>query len=151
MRALTFLFSMLLQEYSHRCAQADSFLLSGRSNAAGCEALHYNARRGSVSNRRTRHKATRFVVKLELGGITGIIAPMIGKQPANADVWVVQGGAPAFVRSEEPLFLGGPIWKLKMISPLWDRASLNRRDSLFVPTKYNKARPGKSCITTLNN
>ena len=71
-----------------------------------------------------RHKATRFVVKVELGGITGMIAPLIGKQPADTNVWVVQGGAPAFLRSEGPLFLGGPVWKLEMIGPVWDRVAL---------------------------
>ena len=44
-----------------------------------------------------RHRATLFVVKAEIGGIAGMIAPLIGKQPADAKVWVVGEGAPAFV------------------------------------------------------
>jgi hypothetical protein len=68
------------------------------------------------------HKATRFRVKVELGGIAGVIAPMVGKQPADTDVWVTGGEAPAFVKSEGPLYRGGPIWSIEMTSPVWRRA-----------------------------
>ena len=70
-----------------------------------------------------RQNSTRFVVKVEMGGMAGMLAPMIGKQPPDTNVWVVEQGVPAFVRSEGPLFLGGPIWHLEMISPVWDRPS----------------------------
>src|SRR5207253_919886 len=56
----------------------------------------------------SHRKATRFVVKVELGGITGIIAPLLGKKPVDTDVWVAGGEAPAFVKSEGPLYLGAP-------------------------------------------
>ncbi|MGI9072284.1 MAG: hypothetical protein ACR2JB_13445 [Bryobacteraceae bacterium] len=68
------------------------------------------------------HKATRFRVKAELGGIAGMIAPLVGKQPADTDVWVVGGEPPAFVKSEGPRYLGGPIWSIEMTSPVWRRA-----------------------------
>jgi hypothetical protein len=73
------------------------------------------------------HKATRFRVKVELGGMTGMLAPMMGKQPADTDVWVVEGEAPAFVKSEGPLYLGGPIWRIEMTSPVWPQASEESR------------------------
>ncbi len=75
----------------------------------------------------THHKSTRFRAKIELGGLAGVIAPMIGKQPADVDVWVVGGGAPAFVKSEGPLYLGGPIWRIEMTSPVWPQASEESR------------------------
>ena len=68
------------------------------------------------------HQAIRFVVKVELGGITGIVAPLLGKQPADTNVWVAGGEAPAFVKSEGPLYLGGPICIIEMTSPYWPRA-----------------------------
>ncbi len=71
----------------------------------------------------TRHKATLFVVKVEIGGIAGLIAPLIGKQPAETKVWVVSEGAPAFVRADEALYLGGPIWSIQMSSPVWGKAA----------------------------
>ena len=69
----------------------------------------------------SRRKATRFVVKVELGGVAGIIAPLLGKQPANTSVWIAGGQAPAFVKLEGPLYLGGPIWSIEMTSPVWQR------------------------------
>jgi hypothetical protein len=54
-------------------------------------------------------KATHFVVKVEIGGIAGLVAPLVGKQPADTHVWILGGKAPAFVKSEGPLCAGGPI------------------------------------------
>jgi hypothetical protein len=70
-----------------------------------------------------RHKATLFVVKVEIGGIAGMIAPVIGKQPADTKVWVVGEGAPAFVRADEALYVGGPIWSVQITGPEWGQAA----------------------------
>jgi hypothetical protein len=70
-----------------------------------------------------RHKATLFRVKVEIGGIAGMIAPLVGKQPADTKVWVVHEGAPAFVRADEALYVGGPIWSIQMTGPEWGRAA----------------------------
>ncbi len=70
-----------------------------------------------------RHKATLFTLKVELGGMAGMIAPLIGKQPADTKVWVVGEGAPAFVRADEALYVGGPIWTIQITGPEWGRAS----------------------------
>jgi hypothetical protein len=64
-------------------------------------------------------KATRYIVKVELGGITGLVAPLIGKQPPDAHVWILHGDASAFVRSEAPLYTGGPLWRIELTSPVW--------------------------------
>jgi hypothetical protein len=69
-----------------------------------------------------RHKATRFTIKVEIGGIAGMIAPLIGKQPADMNVWVVHEGAPAFVRADQWLYVGGPIWSIQIIGPEWGGA-----------------------------
>jgi hypothetical protein len=74
-----------------------------------------------------RHKATVFRVKVEIGGIAGMIAPLIGKQPADAKIWVVGEGAPAFVRAEEALYVGGPIWSIQMTGPEWGQATHAKR------------------------
>jgi hypothetical protein len=68
-------------------------------------------------------KATHFVVKVEIGGIAGVVAPILGKQPPDTHVWILGGEAPAFVKSEGPLFDGGPIWRIELVSPNWPRAS----------------------------
>ena len=70
-----------------------------------------------------RHKATLYKVKVEIGGISGLIAPLIGKQPADTKVWVVGEGAPAFVRADEALYVSGPTWSIQMTGPEWGRAA----------------------------
>jgi hypothetical protein len=64
-------------------------------------------------------KAIRYEIKIELGGITGVVAPLIGKQPPNLQIWIIGGEAPAFVREEGPLYQGGPIWNIQLTSPVW--------------------------------
>src|SRR6266568_7332049 len=56
-----------------------------------------------------RHKAMHYVVKVEIGGLTGFLARLMGKQPPDTHVWVLGGEAPAFVKAEGPLYAGGPI------------------------------------------
>ena len=62
------------------------------------------------------HKAMHYVVKVEIGGITGFLARLMGKQPADTHVWVLGGEAPAFVKAEGPLYVGGPIWRIQLAS-----------------------------------
>ncbi len=64
-------------------------------------------------------KAMHYQVKIELGGIAGMVAPLIGKQPPNIQIWIIGGEAPAFVREEGPLYEGGPIWTIQLTSPVW--------------------------------
>jgi hypothetical protein len=70
-----------------------------------------------------RHKATLFVVKVEIGGIAGMLAPLLHKQPADSKIWVVHEGAPAFVRADGALYVGGPIWSIQITGPEWGRAA----------------------------
>ena len=64
-----------------------------------------------------RRKATDFTLHVELGGAAGVIAPMIGKEPADYHIWLQSGTPPAFVREEGPLYEAGPIWRIEEISP----------------------------------
>ncbi len=64
-------------------------------------------------------KANRLTVKADLGGIAGLIAPLIGKQPADGKVWIGTGEVPAFIRAEQPLYLGGPLVRTELTSPVW--------------------------------
>jgi hypothetical protein len=68
-------------------------------------------------------KATHYVVKIELGGVAGVVAPVVGKQPPDTNMWVLGGEAPMFLRSEGPLYEGGPIWRIEPVSPTWPQAS----------------------------
>ena len=64
-----------------------------------------------------RRKATDFTLHVELGGVTGVVAPLIGKQPSDYHIWLQDGVPPAFVREEGPLYEGGPIWRIEQVSP----------------------------------
>jgi hypothetical protein len=64
-------------------------------------------------------KATHYVLKIDIGGIAGVVAPLVGKQPPDSHVWILEGEAPAFVRSQAPTFMGGPVWQTDLVSPVW--------------------------------
>jgi len=64
-------------------------------------------------------RATHYVLKVEIGGVAGVIAPIIGKQPEDSHVWIMEGEAPAFVRSLAPMAMGGPLWRTDLVSPVW--------------------------------
>ena len=71
---------------------------------------------------RASYKATRFNVRIEIGGIAGLIAPLLGKQPKDASVWIIGGEAPGFVRSESQFYQGAPLWRIELASPDYPRA-----------------------------
>jgi hypothetical protein len=64
-------------------------------------------------------KAIHYEIRIDLGGVAGIVAPMIGKQPPNIQVWILGGQAPSFLREQGPLYPDGPITNIELISPTW--------------------------------
>ncbi len=56
-----------------------------------------------------RRKATVFRVHPELGGVVGVIAPVIGQQPKDVFIWILEGEVPGLVREIGPLEQGGPV------------------------------------------
>jgi hypothetical protein len=67
----------------------------------------------------SEHKAMHYVIKVEIGGVAGVVAPIVGKQPPDTHVWIEESSAPTFVRLEGPLFEGGPVWRIELTSPIW--------------------------------
>jgi hypothetical protein len=65
------------------------------------------------------HTATRYLVKLEIRGLTGVIARLVGKDPPDLRYWVATGPAPAFVKFEGAMFLKGPRWRIELGTPRW--------------------------------
>jgi hypothetical protein len=66
-------------------------------------------------------KAIDYVLKIELGGIAGVIAPIIGKQPSDHHIWILGGASPAFISEEGQMYEGGPMWRIEQISPAFPR------------------------------
>jgi len=64
-------------------------------------------------------KAMRSLVKLKIGGLTGVLASLLGKSPPDLRYWFVTGDVPAFVKFEGAMFLNGPVWRLELTTVEW--------------------------------
>jgi hypothetical protein len=71
----------------------------------------------AIASGNTKHETVRYVVKVKIGGVAGLVAPLLGKQPPDTHVWVLTGNAPAFVKFEGPIYEGGPIWRIELATP----------------------------------
>jgi len=71
----------------------------------------------AIASGNTKHETVRYVVKVKIGGVAGLLAPLLGKQPPDTHVWVLTGDAPAFVKLEGPLYAGGPVWRIELATP----------------------------------
>ena len=69
----------------------------------------------------TVRTAVRYVVAMDLVGVTGLIAAAIGKDPPDVRFWISTGEAPAFLRFEGSMFLKGPRWRSELAAPCWTR------------------------------
>lgn len=72
-------------------------------------------------------KATHYIIKIDIGGVTGVVAKVVGKQPPPIGVWVAAGKAPLFLKSEGPLFEDGPIWRIELASPSWPKTTSQKK------------------------
>ena len=68
-------------------------------------------------------KARAWEIRIELGGLAGVIAPVIGKQPPTIHAWTEDGEVPVFLRETGPLFEGGDILSINLIGPTWPENS----------------------------
>jgi hypothetical protein len=63
-----------------------------------------------------RRKAVDYILHAELGGVAGVIAPIIGKAPPDQHVWMLAGPAPVFIRQQGQFYEGGPTWRMEQVS-----------------------------------
>ena len=66
-----------------------------------------------------RQRVTEYVLKPKIGGLKGLLAPLVGKQPENAHVWILEGEAPAFLAAEQQFYPEGPMWRIELSVPAW--------------------------------
>jgi hypothetical protein len=64
---------------------------------------------------------TRYLVRMEIGGLTGMVAPLVGKEPPDLRYWLVPGEVPAFARFEGAMYLNGPVMRLDQTTVEWPR------------------------------
>jgi len=60
-----------------------------------------------------------YEIKIDLGGVAGVVAPLIGKEPPNIHIWIVGGQAPTFIREQGPIYPEGPVLNIELVSPVW--------------------------------
>ncbi|MGA7242837.1 MAG: hypothetical protein WBX19_06625 [Terracidiphilus sp.] len=68
-------------------------------------------------------KAAVYEIKIELGGIAGVIAPVVGKKPPNISLSIEPGEVPVVLRESGPLFEGGAVLNISLIGPTWSNVS----------------------------
>jgi hypothetical protein len=73
----------------------------------------------SVSIAGVQRKATHYVLKVDIGGVTGWVASIAGKQPPDSHVWILEADVPAFLRSRTPLGVNGPLCQTDLVGPEW--------------------------------
>jgi hypothetical protein len=64
-------------------------------------------------------KAIHYDIKINLGGVAGVVAPIIGKAPPNIQIWTIGGEATTFAKEQGPLYAEGPIMTIQLASPTW--------------------------------
>jgi hypothetical protein len=67
----------------------------------------------------TKRQATHFVLHVDIGGLKGIAAKLLGRQPPDSHIWIMEGDAPAFVRAETPIATGDPPSVLELSGPVF--------------------------------
>jgi hypothetical protein len=66
-----------------------------------------------------RRRARQYRANLELPGLLGIAAAVVGKDPPDLRYWFTMGPVPSFLRFEGPFYVNGPIWRIEMDAPRW--------------------------------
>lgn len=62
--------------------------------------------------------STHFLGRIEIGGLAGIMAPIVGKQPKDIHMWVYEGDAPAMVKLQGQMYEDGPVWCVGISGPI---------------------------------
>lgn len=68
-------------------------------------------------------KAIHYQIKIQLTGLAGVVAPIIGKTPPDIQIWTATGQVPTFIREQGPIYPDSPIMTIQLASPTWPEAS----------------------------
>lgn len=66
-------------------------------------------------------KAVVYAVHVDIGGVSGVVAPIIGKQPEDMHIWILKSEVPDFLREDAQFFEGGPIWHVEQVSAVFPK------------------------------
>jgi hypothetical protein len=62
-------------------------------------------------------QAMRYAVKVDIGGITGSVAKIAGRQPPDSFIWMLHSKVPLFLMAQETLE-GGPVCRIELSAPV---------------------------------
>jgi len=68
----------------------------------------------------SKRKMLHYVIHIDITGVAGVVAPLIGKQPPDEQIWIASGEVPTFLKERGELYNGGPIWTIELAGPHWD-------------------------------
>jgi hypothetical protein len=69
----------------------------------------------------SERKATHYVVKVEIGGVAGLVAPPSASSRRTRTSGSPTATCPRSSAPKAPLYNGGPIWRIELASPTWKR------------------------------
>ena len=69
-----------------------------------------------------RRKVARWRIRIDLGGLAEVLAPILGKKPPESRLWILYGEAPTFLASDTPLAAATPPLRMEVVGPFWPRA-----------------------------
>lgn len=68
----------------------------------------------------SKRKMLHYVIHIDITGVAGVVAPLVGKQPPDEQMWIASGEVPTFLKESGELYNGGPIWTIELAGPHWD-------------------------------
>lgn len=71
-------------------------------------------------------RSNKYRIHVEIGGVAGLIAPFIGKQPPDMEMWVTTGEVATMLKMVGPFYEKGPIWTVELAAPVWPETTLMR-------------------------
>lgn len=63
------------------------------------------------------YKAQHYLLKIEITGVKGKIAPLVGKQPKDIDIWLAKSESPTFLKFRGQMYEDGPVWEMELAAP----------------------------------
>jgi hypothetical protein len=67
-----------------------------------------------------KQEAQHYRVHVKIEGVAGVVAPLVGKQPPDIQVWIVKSEAPTFLEFEGQLSQDAPVWRMQLTAPQVD-------------------------------
>ena len=119
--------SILLKNIEPDAAKTSFSLLSTGPKPRVVKLVITSQGQESFSVAGSGRKATHYVIKIEIAGIAGVIAPISGKEPPDRHMWIYGREVRTMVKFEGPLSEDGPSGQILPTGPEWPpRSSRNK-------------------------